>query len=173
MSIPRSSRIACTQFGDRPKPLQEWSGFCGSRYLVGGRLRRAGPEAAAPSSRKISSELVAFGRHTAFEFGPRILPIPLFARRQVGLGLVQQVGELLGVESGEVDGCHGCSPKIVWAADMMERWPAPVCRRVTHHRSRLPKHCGTCPARRERDWSRQAYRPRAAPARRAGSEDGP
>ena len=38
MSMPRSSRIACTHFGVRPMPLQVRSGFCGSRYFAG-RLR--------------------------------------------------------------------------------------------------------------------------------------
>ena len=56
MSIPRSSRIACTHFGVRPMPLQVWSGFCGSRYLSG-RLRRAAVEEPALSSGKISSIL--------------------------------------------------------------------------------------------------------------------
>ena len=39
LSMPRSSRIACTHFGVRPMPLQVCSGCCGSRYFAG-LLRR-------------------------------------------------------------------------------------------------------------------------------------
>ena len=56
MSMPRSSRIACTHFGVRPMPLQVRSGFCGSRYFAG-RLPRAPLAAPAPSSGKRSAIL--------------------------------------------------------------------------------------------------------------------
>ena len=86
-------------------PLQVFSGFCGSRYFAG-RLRRTPAEAPAPSSGKMSRHLVAFGCQAAFELGPQLLAVLLLPRRHLGVGLREQLGELVDVERFEVDGCH-------------------------------------------------------------------
>ena len=86
-------------------PLQVWSGLCGSRYFAG-RLRRAPLEAPALSSGEDVGQLVALRRHAAFELGPQLLAVLLLARRHLGVGVGEQVGELVDVERFEVDGCH-------------------------------------------------------------------
>ena len=57
MSIPRSLRIACTHFGERPIPVQVSSGFWGFRNFTGIFLRWRPPAAPFPSSGKMSPSL--------------------------------------------------------------------------------------------------------------------
>ena len=78
ISIPRSPRIACTHFGERPMPVQVSSGFCGLRYFAGIFRRRRPAGAELPSSGKIVAHLVAFRGHSAFELGPQVLALALF-----------------------------------------------------------------------------------------------
>ena len=53
-----------------------------------GASRGGGPELGEDIA-----QLVAFGRHAAFELGLQILSVFLFTRRHLGLGLAQQLGE--------------------------------------------------------------------------------
>ena len=96
--MPRSSRIACTHFGARPMPLQVCSGFCGLRYFAG-RLAAGAARGGGPELGEEVGHLVAVRRHAAFELGPQLLAVPLLPRRHLGLGLREQLGELVDVET--------------------------------------------------------------------------
>ena len=103
--MPRSSRIACTHFGARPMPLQVCSGFCALRYFAG-RFAACAARSAGPELGEEVGHLVAVRRHAAFELGAQIRASLVRARRYLGLGLGEQLGELFDVERFEVDGCH-------------------------------------------------------------------
>ena len=106
MSMPRSARISCTHFGERPMPVHVSSGFCGLRYFAGiFRRRRAGRSGTSQLGEDIT-HLVAFRGYPPFELGAQLLAPALFPRCHFGLNLADQLGELIDVESLEVDLFH-------------------------------------------------------------------
>ena len=102
MSIPRSLRIACTHFGERPIPVQVSSGFCGFRNFTGIFLRCRPPVASVPSSGEDIAQLIALRSEPSLELASEVLAALLLAGGHLGLGLADELGELVDVEAGKI-----------------------------------------------------------------------
>ena len=57
------------------------------------------------------AQLVAVSGDAALELAPEVLPALLLARCHLGLGFSDEVGQLVDVEAGKFDGCHGGGPR--------------------------------------------------------------